>query len=113
MSEECSCEVCGKHHIHKYNELKNYCSICGELFNLPIKELIIKYLSTFSLERLINIVNHKSGICISCEHFTWLKPSFKHNFWGCKVSIWKFEEHYNCRGKQFKPNKFFLELLEP
>ena len=77
-----------------------------------IKELIIKYISTFSLERLINIVNHKSGMCISCEHFVWLKPSYEHNFWGCKVSIIKFEEYYNCRGKQFKPNKRFLKRLK-
>lgn len=77
-----------------------------------IKELVIKYISTFNLERLINIANYESGMCHSCKHHSWLEPTYKHAFWGCKVSTIKFEERYNCRGKKFEPKTSFLDYLK-
>lgn len=112
MSDECSCKVCGRHHLWTYNKYKDYCSICGETFDKPIKELMIKYISTFGLEQLINIINHKSGICIECKQHAWLEPPYKHAFWGCKISTIKFEKHFYCHGKKFEPNKSFLKKLQ-
>ena len=77
-----------------------------------IKELIIKYISSFTLERLINIVNFNNEICHCCEHYSWLKPIYKHAFWGCNISTIKFDKHYNCHGNKFEPNQIFLDNLK-
>ena len=76
-----------------------------------IKELIIKHISSFSLIRLVNILNHNLGICHSCKYYVWLEPQYKHDFLGCEISHLKFDEHFNCFGKKFEPNKYLLKDL--
>ncbi len=76
-----------------------------------LSDLIIKKISKFNLEYLINIINNKNGICFSCKHYGWLEPSWKHSFWGCDISTFEFDENYKCRMEKFEPNKKFLREL--
>jgi len=112
MSKECSCEVCGKHHLHKYNERKDYCSVCNEVFDKDIKELILKCISTFNLERLVNIINYNSGMCFTCKNYIW-KTDFPENRASKWICIEDYDLHFtNCHGEKFKPDKYFLEKIK-